>query len=191
MYGPSSIIKADLQLRAPHLNEAGTFVKWLQDPDVTRYLSSNLKTTSIAEQKDYFRKCKNEERLYFWVIAELGTNKVIGSVQLKLIGKPENRVVRFGIMIGDKSKWNQGRGQKVLTALLDFAFLNLGVNRFELSCFAPNLRALNCYYKCGFVEEGRKRQAVYIDGRFHDEIIMSVISNDEIVKSIISDGLKD
>jgi RimJ/RimL family protein N-acetyltransferase len=95
--------------------------------------------------------------LYFWVIAELGTNKAIGSVSLRLVGKPEDKKIRLGIAIADKSKWGKGYGREVLITMIDFAFYRLGVNRLELSCFSPNIRALKCYNRCGFVENHRQK----------------------------------
>lgn len=187
MYGPKIVIAADLELRPPHLNEAGAFVKWFQDPEVTCYLASDFHAPKLEEEKDFFRKRREDQGRYFWLIAELGTNKAIGSVELKL-GKPENKTARLGIVIADKSKWNKGYGREVVMTLIDFAFIRLGINRLELSCVSVNTRALKCYSQCGFVEEGRKRQAFFIKGGvregvtfndgFYDEIIMSLISSD-------------
>jgi RimJ/RimL family protein N-acetyltransferase len=187
MHGPKIVIAADLVLRAPHLNESETFVKWFQDSEVTRYLGTDFQGLGVKEQKDFFRQRKEDQRTYFWLIAKLGTNKAIGSVELKL-GKPENKTACLGIVIADKSYWNKGCGRQVIMALIDFAFIKLEVNRLELFCASVNELALNCYRKCGFVEEGRKRQAFFIDGIFCDEILMSIISKD---LRFISDQRKD
>ena len=38
-----------------------------------------------------------------------------------------------------------------------------------------NGRAYACYRRCGFVEEGRLRQARYSEGVYSDEVVMSVL----------------
>jgi RimJ/RimL family protein N-acetyltransferase len=44
-----------------------------------------------------------------------------------------------------------------------------------LDVYETNPRAIRSYEKAGFVHEGRKRQAMFKDGRFFDILIMSVL----------------
>ena len=62
--------------------------------------------------------------------------------------------------------------------LVEYGFNTLNMNRIELSVFYFNPRAFNTYQKVGFVEEGRKRQARYHNGKYQDEIIMAVLRED-------------
>jgi RimJ/RimL family protein N-acetyltransferase len=62
--------------------------------------------------------------------------------------------------------------------LVDYGFNTLNMNRIELSVFEFNIRAYKSYHKVGFVEEGRKRQARYHNGKYYDEIIMSILRED-------------
>jgi RimJ/RimL family protein N-acetyltransferase len=66
----------------------------------------------------------------------------------------------------------QGLGERLLRQSLTAADA-FGYLRVELGVFASNTRAVSLYRKAGFVEEGTKRRAILIDGRFHDEIIMA------------------
>jgi RimJ/RimL family protein N-acetyltransferase len=50
-----------------------------------------------------------------------------------------------------------------------------GFGRVERSVRHDNARALALYRKVGFEIEGRKRNAVLIDGVFHDLIIMGLL----------------
>ena len=47
-----------------------------------------------------------------------------------------------------------------------------------LTVFEFNERAIRSYLKAGFQIEGRARQAIFRDGRFWDEIHMSVLSDE-------------
>jgi RimJ/RimL family protein N-acetyltransferase len=62
--------------------------------------------------------------------------------------------------------------------MLEHAFTVLRLHRVALSVFAFNERAIRAYRKLGFVMEGRSREAIWRDGRFWDEILMSVIEDE-------------
>jgi len=48
--------------------------------------------------------------------------------------------------------------------LLNYGFHYLGARRIVLTTNAKNERAIRCYRACGFVEEGRPRKALWIEG---------------------------
>ena len=62
--------------------------------------------------------------------------------------------------------------------MLDHAFGTLGLHRIGLSVFEFNERAIRSYLSCGFVVEGRAREAIWRDGRWWDEITMSVLDSE-------------
>ena len=73
------------------------------------------------------------------------------------------------------------RGQKIgprlLAATIADAFQK-GITRIELEVFASNTRAIALYRKTGFVEEGRKRNARFVDGVYDDNICMALLKTD-------------
>ena len=62
--------------------------------------------------------------------------------------------------------------------MLDHAFGVLGLHRIALFVFEFNDRAIRAYRRCGFVVEGRSRESIFRDGRWWDEIAMSVLESD-------------
>lgn len=58
--------------------------------------------------------------------------------------------VEIGVMIGDRSYWNQGYGVEAINALLDHVFKSLSVTKVYLHTLNWNLRAQYCFAKCGF-----------------------------------------
>jgi len=66
-----------------------------------------------------------------------------------------------------------GIGQALLQTLLDWATVEPGLERIELSVFAHNTRALDLYRKLGFVEEARLPRTVKLaDGTYYDDVMM-------------------
>ena len=59
--------------------------------------------------------------------------------------------------------------------MVDHAFSSLGLHRVALSVFAFNERAIRAYQRVGFEHEGQSREAIWRDGRWWDEIHMSVL----------------
>ncbi len=47
--------------------------------------------------------------------------------------------------------------------------------KIRFSTFAFNERAYKSYLKCGFKEEGRLRQRIFRNGKYHDEILMGLL----------------
>jgi RimJ/RimL family protein N-acetyltransferase len=41
-----------------------------------------------------------------------------------------------------------------------------------------NLRAIGAYQKCGFVVEGREREAAFVDGIWHDDVMMAILDRE-------------
>lgn len=77
------------------------------------------------------------------------------------------------VVLGVVASW---QGQGVGTALLgelDRWTREAGLHRLELTVMAHNEAARRLYRKCGFVEEGRRRECLVVDGSPVDEIYMA------------------
>ena len=77
--------------------------------------------------------------------------------------------------IGDKDYWGRGYGREAVSLLLDYAFRVRNLRRVWLEVHAANERAIRAYKACGFVEEGRMREHVWLAGRYVDNVIMGVL----------------
>ncbi len=107
-------------------------------------------------------------------IALRKSEKLIGSTGLHGIDW-KSRNAEFGILIGDKEEWNQGYGTEATQLIAEYAFTELGLNRLRLRVYEYNRRAIRCYQKAGFREEGILRQERYHGGRFWDVHIMGLL----------------
>lgn len=83
--------------------------------------------------------------------------------------------LELGIMIGERAYWGRGYGREVVKLLLHYGFHYLGARRIHLTTHAKNERALRCYLACGFVEEGRPRKVIWIEGEYVDLVDMSIL----------------
>lgn len=155
------------------------FLKWFNDPEITQYLIMYKPITRNWEE-EWFDKLKDREDTVFFSILLLdqnGPEKIIGNCAIHNINA-KNRACSCGITIGEKDYQNKGYGTEAMEMLVEYGFNTLNMNRIELSVYDFNIRAYKSYIKVGFVEEGRKRQARYHNGEYHDEIIMSLLRED-------------
>lgn len=104
-------------------------------------------------------------------------NTVIGLVSLTNINRI-NQSATLHIMIGEEKNQGQGAGTHATKEILNHAFLDMNLNRVELSVLETNKRAIQLYKKIGFKEEGLKRQAVFKGNSFKDMLIMSILKNE-------------
>jgi diamine N-acetyltransferase len=151
------------------------FLRTLRNhPDMNRWLNSPSLPLSQAQQERWFQALL-DKRNQAILIAWHGDQRV-GYGQLHPIDDV-NRAVEIGCHIAPEHQ-GQGFGTRLMEALLQIIFVKLGLHRAYLVVMASNDAARHLYKKCGLVEDGRLRHAVWKDGRFEDLIYMSILENE-------------
>lgn len=165
-----------LRLRALERSDVPRYYEWVNDPEITDGLKLFLPMSTLDEEKWFESSTQGpqETRPLVIEIQEGNGWRMIGNcsfIDLDWVA----RSAEFGIMIGDKTVWNQGYGTETVLLLLRHGFNTLNLNHVGLKVFADNARAIRAYEKAGFVHEGRMRQAVYRQGKYRDVLFMSVL----------------
>ena len=168
-----------VRLRAIERDDITHFVGWLNDPEVTQGLTIYLPLSMAQEEKwfeDMLNRPRDEQPFLIEVLQGDGWRPVgnCGFHNLDF----RCRSAEVGIFIGEKSVWNQGFGTEAMLLLLKHGFETLNLNRIALDVYSTNLRAIRSYEKSGFTLEGRKRQAMYKNGKFVDILFMSVLKSE-------------
>lgn len=109
-----------------------------------------------------------------WVIDRGG---LIGEVRLDRVDMQDRRA-SFAIGIFDPASLGQGIGTEACRLVLGHAFGTIGLHRVSLRVLAFNTRAIRSYEKCGFVVEGRERETAFVNGRWHDDLIMGILEDE-------------
>ena len=152
-----------------------SFVEWLADGEVTRWLAEMSAPPTLEEEYEWYERRRSDPDSLMWAI-EMVDGRLVGSTELRL--EPARRKAEFGIVIGDKGSWNGGLGTEALRLVLAYAFGELELNRVELTTAEENERAIRSYEKVGFAREGLKRQDRVVDGRFGNTVLMSILSKE-------------
>ena len=156
-----------------------SFLKWFNDPEITRYLVAYRPMTRMMEE-EWLENLKNrEDSILFSIVCphEDGSEKLIGNCGLHKIDW-KNRVAEAGIVIGEIKYQSKGLGTEAMELLLDYGFKTVNLNRIELHVYDYNTKAIKSYKKVGFIEEGRKRQFMWYNGCYHDAIMMGILAEE-------------
>ena len=172
------LIGERIRLRAIEREDIPTFVRWFNDPDVRRYLLMYAPMSTVEEEGWFETLPERRDDLIYAIEARIDASWVhIGNVGLHGIDW-KNRTAVLGIVLGEKSYWNQGLGTDATHTALRFAFHELNLHRVELEVFEFNPRALRCYEKAGFRHEGTRREALFQAGQYHDLHLMGILRDD-------------
>ena len=166
-----------VRLRAMEPEDLEDAYKWVNDREVTLWMTSLRYPVSRKDEQKWIDDAPTNSFGGVRLAIETKDGKHIGGINLHRVN-PEDRKAGLGIMIGEKDHWSNGYGTDAVKTLLSFAFDEMNLHRVWLHVFADNERAIGCYQKCGFREEGRLRQEVYQDGRYYDVVLMGVLETE-------------
>lgn len=153
------------------------FQRWYADPAVvrlTRYQDSPMRPDEI--ERFFAARAVGTDSLAM-AIHVRAHDRLIGTCALSQLDG-DNGSAMFHITIGEPDTWGRGYGTEATRLMMDHAFGALGLHRVGLTVFAFNDRAIRSYRSVGFVVEGRAREAIWREGRWWDEISMSLLDSD-------------
>jgi ribosomal-protein-alanine N-acetyltransferase len=154
-----------LQLR--NLNDADvteSYLSWLNDPDVLRYLEVRFSKSTDLKDLGAFVKTVNDSRdtLMFGIfIKESGLH--IGNIKLGPI-KFEHSRAEIGFLIGDRESWGLGYASEAIQAVSQYGLENLNLAKIGAGCYETNLGSMKALLKAGFLQVATIPNDVVSDG---------------------------
>lgn len=88
-----------------------------------------------------------------------------------------NRHASLGISLLPEYQ-NQGYGGEAIDWALNWSFRYANLHTVSVTTVSHNKRAAALYEKMGFVAEGRKRQTVWLDRQWYDELLFSMTEDE-------------
>jgi RimJ/RimL family protein N-acetyltransferase len=170
-----------VRLRAREPEDEPLFYQWINDPEVTEFLSARYPFSHRQEREWLESTAAPSFNGAGFAVETLADRKLIGSVDLRT-GLPENRSAALGIAIGDKAYWDGGYGTDTMRTVCRFGFEMMNLHRIELEVYAENARARRVYEKVGFKVEGCRREAHYKRGAYIDMIVMGLLEGELILE---------
>jgi RimJ/RimL family protein N-acetyltransferase len=177
-YGDRLLTGTAVHLRATAEADLPLLESWWLDPAVAALQSDAVRpcpTGPIAERFRSWSTNDTDGAVGFSVVS-VDTGELAGHASL-WGATVRRRCATLGVLLGPEHR-GRGRGRETVRLMLRYGFQEMGLHRVQLEVWAFNDRALRCYRSAGFVEEGRRRQVTFHDGRWHDEVLMAVLRSE-------------
>ena len=141
--------------------------------DESWFGTHHIAIVNMEDQQKWFDNLDSNKTLILSVIFE---SKIIGYYKLFNI----DWINRKYDMSYDVMEYYRGKGfsYKILEAGVDFTFELLNMNRIDTEVLENNLASQKSLKKIGFVEEGKKREAVIRCNKKIDSIVMGLLHSD-------------
>ena len=153
------------------------FHRWYADPEIARLARYQPTPMRPEEIERFFAARLVGPDALAMAVHERATGRLIGTCAFSQLDG-ENGSSLYHITIGEPDAWGQGFGTEATQLMLDHAFGTLNLHRIALYVFEFNERAIRAYRRAGFTIEGRSRESILRDGRWWDELAMSVLVTD-------------
>ena len=143
-----------VNIRPKKSADAKNDYRWQSDPELSALDAITPLTLSFQDYyQEYIETLKRPfpNRITFAVDTKDGRH--IGNCVYYNIDKMM-RETEIGIMIGERDYWSQGYGADIISTLIDYIFQRLKFQRVYLKTLETNLRAQQCFRKCGLKSYG-------------------------------------
>jgi RimJ/RimL family protein N-acetyltransferase len=180
---PRRLVGERVVLRGPVPADADDRLAAGFDPEVVLLQGgepSQFREPMTREWADrWYERMVADDNPWGWMVEFEGRH--VGSARL-CDHVPVDRKANYAVALNSSALLGRGLGTEVTRLVLDFAFgpepNGAGLHRVELRVLDFNRRGIACYRRCGFVEEGRERQAAFVDGVWRDYVVMGVLEDD-------------
>jgi len=175
MTGVPTLTGPRVILRKPRSDDASARLALGTVPEIAAMFGASrdeMRPMTQAAANGWLRRLADHPQA--WIIEH---GALIGEIRLDHVDRRDRRAA-LAIGILDPASLGRGLGTEAMALVLRHAFGALGLHRVSARVLAHNTRAIRAYRKCGFVEEGREREAALIDGDWRDDVIMGVLDRD-------------
>ena len=165
------------RLREINKKDISKINQWRNDPELISMLGAPFRFIDIQVDENWFNSYMSNRNSMVRCSIVDEKDEIVGLISLVSINYL-NQSAELHIMIGDKENQGKGIGSFAVGTMLEHAFMNLNLQRIELTVLASNFRAQKLYEKFGFVKEGVKRKSKFKNGVFEDMYMYAVLKNE-------------
>lgn len=170
------LLQGDLvRLRPLEERDLTHLERWWADPEWQVLQQETVRPRPDGPAQELFRRWSANDSgtgVGFSIEAN-STGEFVGHVTLWGIALP-SLAATLGIIIGP-TQVGRGFGTDAVRVAARYGFRSMGLHRIGLSVAAFNARGRRAYEKAGFQVEGIRREAVFLDGEWVDQVQMGLL----------------
>jgi RimJ/RimL family protein N-acetyltransferase len=133
-----------------------TYLSWLEDPEVNRFLETRWHPQSIDSIRAFVRSVNESTHSYLFAIVHGMTQVHVGNIKIGPIHE-QHRYADVSYFIGDRSLWGKGLATDAIRTATKIAFERLDVHRAQAGLYASNVGSARALERVGYKLEGRLR----------------------------------
>lgn len=155
----------NLIVRETVFDDCKYFAEWEKQPKVTEFFTMDEERTYEQVVTEFVRNNLDPTKMQFTITLK-PEDKPIGKIFLSRINRADDSLDITRIYIADVDKRGKGYGEEALRLVLEYAFINLHMERVTIDHFEKNKPAASLYEKIGFQTEGLMRNAGKKNGKY-------------------------
>ena len=164
-------------IREPEFVDYEYFVRWENDPMVTKYLTYDEERSYEEEVTEAIYNKFSKDRMDFTIV-ERETYRPVGRVFVSRVDTQSDSLDITKFYIGETELWGQGIAREIINELLEYFFTFLHMERVTIDHYVGNKRAHTLYESIGFRQEGTGRHATKKNGQYYDLVFMSILRSE-------------
>lgn len=164
-------------LRAMEMEDCELVKDMLNDPEIENLVGGWAFPVSLLAQQKWMESHYGNTQSEVRFVIDTKEDGPIGIYTLSEIDW-KNRRAAIGAKIASNANRSKGYGTDATMAIMRYVFDELGFHRLEATRLAINKASARTLAKCGFVEEGVKRDYIYKKGEFRDLVEASILKEE-------------
>ena len=172
-----NIVGEKVYLRAMERSDMELYRRNVNEPEIEHAVGGWSFPISSYQQDKWYENAVADRNNLRLTIARKDTDEVLGMINLVDIDW-KSGVAFSGIRLFGNEHHGKGYARDAVMALMEYAFNELRLHRIEGSIIETNEPSKKLYEKCGWKVEGVKREAVFKNGRYYDELQVAILKSD-------------
>jgi ribosomal-protein-alanine N-acetyltransferase len=150
-------------------SDAEAYYNYINNPDVKAFVPNDCVPNSVAiamSDLRYYRSNFENQIGVSWAIADLRTDKIIGTLGLTMLKFLQRKAnISYDI---DYNHWNNGYAKEAIAGALDFTDRVLQLSRVQANIATHNDRSRKLAERFGFKKEGTMQKFDMLLGKMVD-----------------------
>lgn len=159
----------------------GNYFQWFNDQEVCRHNSHGRFPNNMEKMEAYLRRAYTDPTLAVYAIICRENDVHVGNICLQMINYVD-RSGEFAIVLGEKDYWGKGIAKESSDLILRHGFMTLNLHRIYCGISDDNIAMQKLAIYMGMIEEGRRREAIYKNGVYHDIVEYGVLYREYFAK---------
>ena len=155
----------------------GGYAHWFNDQEVCRFNAHGVYPASLNEMEKFIDTLDFDRSRIVWAIIDKAEGRHIGNLSLQDIDSI-NRTAEFAIILGEKAFGGKGYGLEASRILLTHGFNKLNLRRIGCGTAATNHAMQKLAGALKMSQEGIRRQALFLDGKYVDVCEFGVLKDE-------------